>query len=72
MKLTESLLVLSLSMVVGTAFAVEAEATEDNVQAYCTEQAQLAGIEDNVEREEYITQCIESYSSPAGNYQPAE
>ena len=60
------LLFLSLSNV---ASAEEATTTENSDStdyvAYCTEQAELTGIENAAEKNNYIKECIESYAPPA-------
>jgi len=72
MKLAESILVLSLTMVLNTAYANETDGADKDIQSYCNEQAELAGIEDKVELEEYINECIQSYAAPADISQSVE
>ena len=58
------LILLSLTASMSTVYAEEG--SPDDVNAYCTEQAQLAGIEDADELRQYIQDCIDSYTAPAG------
>jgi len=69
MKFSAVLAILSLASAFGSAYAAEAEG--DNVNAYCEEQAQLAGIEDNVEKQEYVKECVESYATQTDGDKPA-
>jgi len=71
MKLMQLLAILSLA----TLFSpVHGESSnEDDVQAYCIEQAALAGIEDdNVEKEEFVAECVNSYATSQEGEQATE
>ncbi|MDH5611789.1 MAG: hypothetical protein OEY66_04970 [Gammaproteobacteria bacterium] len=72
MKFLVVLAILSITTAFNSAYATEAGADSDNVTAYCEEQAQLAGIEDNIEKQEYIKDCAESYASPSDGGRPTE
>jgi len=63
MKFLALLAILSLSTAFGTAYATETDNEANNIAAYCNEQAELAGIEDAVEKGEYISECIDSYAT---------
>lgn len=63
MRTASLLILLSLTASISTVYAEEGA---DDVNAYCTEQAQLAGIEDADEMRQYIQDCIDSYTVPAG------
>lgn len=69
MKLVKSILVLSLTMVLNTVYANETDGSNNDVQAYCNEQVELAGIEDSAERQNFINECIQSYSVSGDNTQ---
>lgn len=38
--------------------------------AYCTEQAELSGIDNAAEKNRYIKECIQSYAPPADEVTP--
>jgi hypothetical protein len=63
MRSAITLLLLTATMNIAYA---EDTSPGDDVQAYCKEQADMAGIEDATELSEYIQDCIDSYSTPAG------
>ena len=63
MKFLALLAILSLSTTFSTAYAAETDGETDNISAYCNEQAELAVIEDIVEKEIYISECIDSYAT---------
>ncbi|MCW8831577.1 MAG: hypothetical protein OQK32_08680 [Gammaproteobacteria bacterium] len=63
MKFLTLLAILSLSTGFGSAYATEIEGETDNVAAYCNEQAELAGIDDAVEKDIYISECTDSYAT---------
>ena len=69
MKIMQLLAVLLLVTPFSSVYA-EATSEEDNVQAYCVEQAELAGIDDRVEKEEYIAECVYSYAISSDDAQP--
>jgi hypothetical protein len=69
MKISAVLAILSLTTAFGSAYAAETDG--DNVNAYCEEQAQLAGIEDSVEKQEYMKECVESYATQEDGDKPA-
>ena len=49
-----------------TVNANELSANMDDYKTFCTEQAQLAGIEDENELKQYVEECVESYTGPVG------
>jgi len=67
MRLFELLTAVSLSLIVYAANATEMESAEKDYQAYCVEQADLAGIEDTAEKSVYIKECIESFEVPSAD-----
>ena len=70
MKIMQLLAILSLATPFSSVYAESN--SEDNVQAYCIEQASLAGIEDSVDKEEFIAECENSYAIPQEGAQPTE
>lgn len=72
MRFVKLLVALSLAMPLSSIYANEANSDEDNAKAYCNEQLQLSGIEDSAEKEEYLKECNNSFSAPAGTNQSAE
>jgi len=67
MRLVKWLAVLSLSIVFFNANANDMEAAENDYKIYCTEQAEISGIEDVAEKESYVKECIESFMMPSGD-----
>ena len=67
MKLIQLLAALSLSLTLYTANAADKDAYEDDYITYCTEQADMSGIEDAEEKNVYIRECIESFKVPSGD-----
>jgi hypothetical protein len=65
MKLAISLAFLLSATVLNTVYASE-EMTSGNIDVpvYCEEQAQLAGIEEANEKNQYIQECIDSFGLP--------
>jgi hypothetical protein len=63
MRSAITLVLLTASMSI--AYAEDA-AVSDDVQSYCTEQGQLAGIDDATELSQFVQDCIDSYAAPAG------
>lgn len=63
--------VLSSSMLTNITQATEITNNED-VQIYCTEQAELSGIEEMNEKDRYIKECVESFQPPADIQHPSE
>ena len=73
MKLVELLAVLTIGLALNSAHATEAEdaGSDTDYAAYCTEQAELTGVEDANEKQNFINECIESFEgSPGGAPQP--
>ena len=66
MKTAALLLLVSFATAISTVNADELSSSNDDYKAYCTEQAELAGIEDANELKQYIIECIESYTGDAG------
>lgn len=66
MKTATLLILLSLTASASTVHANESATSLEDYNAYCTEQAQLAGIEDVDELKQYVQDCVESYAGPAG------
>lgn len=66
MKTAALLLLVSFATAISTVSADELPSRNDDYKAYCTEQAELAGIEDVNELKQYIKECIESYTGGAG------
>ena len=64
MKFVKLLLALSLSSALYTANAEEMTSAENDYITYCTEQADMSGIEDANEKSLYIKECIESFTVP--------
>jgi hypothetical protein len=58
------LFLLTLTASISTVYA-EDSSVGDDVTAYCTEQGQLAGIEDTDELNQYVQDCVDSYAMPA-------
>jgi hypothetical protein len=71
MKFSAVLVILFLTAAFNPAFATEEGFDKDSITAYCKEQAELAGIEDKVEKQEYLKDCIDSYST-SGDAQKAD
>jgi hypothetical protein len=69
MKTATLLILISFTASISTAYANEPDGSGDDVNAYCTEQAQLAGIEDAAELGQYVQECVDSYTMPAGEQQ---
>lgn len=63
MKFSVYLAALSLAATLNSAYATDM-GNPDEVAEYCKAQAELTGIEDNDEKNQYISDCIES-SLPA-------
>jgi len=71
MKLVELLAVLTIGLALNSAHATEAEDAGSDYAAYCTEQAELNGVEDANEKQNFIDECIESFEgTPDGTPQP--
>jgi len=66
MKNTILVILLSLTAAISTVKAEETSTGIDDYKAFCTEQAQLAGIEDENELKQYVKECLESYVGPTG------
>ncbi len=66
MKTSALLLLVSFATAISTVNADELSTSIDDYKAYCTEQAELAGIEDANELKQYIKECVESYTGGAG------
>ena len=66
-------LVVSLALLVTPFYIAHAneELTnqEMDVNAYCEEQAQLAGIEEAEESAQYVQECIDSFGIPSDDIQ---
>ena len=62
MKLAALLAILSLSAALNMAYATE---NEEDTNAYCNEQAEMAGIEDAGEKAQYMNECIDSFAIPS-------
>jgi len=67
MKLVEMLAVLSLTLTLNVANAADMENSDADYNAYCTEQAEMSGIEDAAEKSSYIKECIESFAEPSAD-----
>ena len=67
MKTATLLLLLSLTASINMAYATETSNDIDDIKAYCTEQAQLSGIEEGPEFTQYVQECIDSYTAPTGD-----
>lgn len=65
MKNTIFVILLSLTAALSTVNAEETSADVEEYTAFCTEQAQLAGIEDENDLKQYVKDCLESYVGPA-------
>ncbi|MCG6938615.1 MAG: hypothetical protein LJE83_10675 [Gammaproteobacteria bacterium] len=65
MRIATLLILLSLTASMSTVYAEEGFAVGEDVNAYCTEQAQMAGFEDASELSQYIQECIDSFAVPA-------
>lgn len=59
-------------MALNTAYASEMANPEENISAYCTEQAELAGIDNLEEKNQYIQDCIDSYEPSSDGQQRGE
>jgi hypothetical protein len=71
MKFLAILAILSLTTAFSSAYATETNTAADDVTAYCLEQAEIAGIDDAVEKQEYMKECTESYATENNGEQPA-
>lgn len=71
MKLALLFVILTLSSF-NTIYATEADNSSNDYAFYCDEQAQLAGIEETTEKNEYIKDCIESFGMPTDNTTPQD
>jgi len=69
MRIVKWLAFLSLSLVLfnANANANDMESAENDYKIYCTEQAEISGIEDAAEKESYVKECIESFIMPSGD-----
>jgi len=67
MRIVKWLAFLSLSLVLFNANANDMESAENDYKIYCTEQAEISGIEDAAEKESYVKECIESFIMPSGD-----
>ena len=67
MKNTILVTLLSLAAAINTVNAEETSESIDDYKTYCTEQAQLAGIEDENALKQYVKECLESYIGPTGD-----
>ena len=65
MKNTILVILLSLTAAISTVNAEETSAGIEDYTVFCTEQAQLAGIEDENDLKQYVKDCLESYVGPA-------
>ena len=63
---TAILLTVLLAASINTVKAEEAASDSEDIKIYCTEQAQLAGIEEAEELNQYVKDCIDSYAGPTG------
>lgn len=72
MKLSVYLVALSFAVTLGTAFASDKSDYDNDISSYCTEQAELAGIEDMVEKYQYVNDCVESFGANADTQQPGD
>lgn len=70
MKRTALLAFLSLYSIFNAVHATgdDASVTEDFV-AFCTEQAELAGVEDQEEKKQFVKDCLLSYGVQAAESQ---
>jgi hypothetical protein len=50
-----------LSAIISTSYAFDMSDPETDIRGYCSESASLSGIEDNEEREQFISICIENF-----------
>ena len=71
MKLVLLFAILSFSAF-NTVNATDADINGTDYASYCDEQAQLAGIENPTEINEYIKECIESFDMPVENALPQD
>lgn len=69
MRITILLILLSLTASMSTASAEEAYEGGVDVTAYCSEQAELAGIEDATELSQYVQECVDIYAMPEAEQQ---
>lgn len=67
MKLVELLAILSLALTLNVSHAADTDYAETDYKTYCTEQAEMSGIEEPTEKATYIKECIESFSVPSGD-----
>ena len=65
MKHTILVILLSLTAAISTVNAEESSAGIEDYTEFCTEQAQMAGIEDEDNLKQYVKDCLESYLCPA-------
>ena len=67
MKTTVLLLLATMTASISTVNAESAEEasnSDDYYKQYCTDQAEQAGIENEEEFKQYVTDCLESYIGP--------
>jgi len=72
MKFVEVLTILSTLLIFNVANSAAMEDLEADYNVYCTEQAEMSGIEDAAEKSNYIKECIESFKVPSGDAPPQD
>lgn len=69
MRTVTILFILSLTASTSTAYAQEEYSSGEDIAAYCSEQGELAGIEDASELSQYVQECVDSYAMPEAEKQ---
>jgi hypothetical protein len=67
MKTVTLLLLVSTLFSLNSVLAEEESGIIDDYNAYCTEQAQLSGIEDPDELKQFVQDCLDSYTGTSGD-----
>ena len=69
MKFAAILAIFALGATLPAANATESTGDEADALTYCNEQAELAGIQDADEKNQYIQECLDTSSTPSGDSQ---
>ena len=69
MKFFTLLAAASLAAVLSNAYATEMTNSDDEVFAYCNEQAERDGIENVDEKNQYVKEGVDSFAAQSGDNQ---
>lgn len=61
------LTILSLTLTLNIANAADTETVDADYKSYCTEQAEMSGLDDAAEKSSYIKECLESLSGSSSD-----